>query len=819
MEAADTGTLNTGSLSGLALGGLMGARNLSTPAALTVGGNGAATTYSGNLSGAAALTVVGPGSLYLSGAESLATATINSLGVLEVATTAALPTFSTSGAISVAGGGSLIVQTGNGTTGWTSSQIGTLLASGSWASGAVLGIDTSNLSLTYTGNITTGLTKLGANPLTLTGSIAASGPLTVGAGAVNILAANPTVGGLAGAGNLVLANTTATTTLTVNSNVNSTFSGVISAPASVASLVKTGPNMLTLTGSNAYTGGTTVSQGVLAAGVSNIGSGPLNLAGGTFQPAATLVPGLTANYYYTFAPLSQANNLAQPNGWNHLGQNVPNGYNGASLNYFLNSYLVSNGPNPWAQVMPSNITTGNVLNGVDNITQDVVNGANGVFNFDTSGEGQNFPYPYNQATSVYWAAKYTGFFYAPTTGTYTFATNSDDDSRLWINAGQANPDTAIVVNGNGGQGWAGAGIVQNVTGTVNLTGGQYYPITIGFEEGNGGYGLEAFYAPPGSTLTVGQTGTFLPVSLLFTGNPVVSYSNALTVTQNSTINLPTSYTFSYQFPSLSISSGTLSTSGGVAGAGVTISGTTTLTGSATFNPGSNAPLTLAGAVGGNGSLIETGSGLLILAASNTYHGTTTINGGTLQIGNGGNTGTLGAGALVNNGAVVFSRSDTLAITQVLSGSGAVGQNGPGLLTISSLNNYSGGTVVNGGTLTALNNAALGSGPLTVAAAGTVNFPTAGPSIGGLAGAGNVVLGNTATSTPTNLTLNVASGSSFFFSGAISDLSPSNAAAVGSLTKTGPGTQTLLGNNGYTGTTTVSQGVLAASVAKYRHRID
>ena len=87
-----------------------------------------------------------------------------------------------------------------------------------------------------------------------------------------------------------------------------------------------------------------------------------------------------------------------------------------------------------------------------------------------------------------------------------------------------------------------------------LTGGQYYPITIGYDEGNGGFGLEAFVAGPGVTLAAGD---FLPVSDLFTGSPVATYANPLTVTQNSTINLPTSAGVSYQFPSLSIGADTL----------------------------------------------------------------------------------------------------------------------------------------------------------------------------------------------------------------------------------------------------------------------
>ena len=98
MNAADAGALDTSTyaLSGMVLGGLTGARNLSTPAGpLTVGGNNSSTTFSGNLSGAVALSKVGSGTLFLSGATSLAGATILA-GGLEVATTASLPAYSTS---------------------------------------------------------------------------------------------------------------------------------------------------------------------------------------------------------------------------------------------------------------------------------------------------------------------------------------------------------------------------------------------------------------------------------------------------------------------------------------------------------------------------------------------------------------------------------------------------------------------------------------------------------------------------------------------------------------------------------------------------
>lgn len=94
-----------------------------------------------------------------------------------------------------------------------------------------------------------------------------------------------------------------------------------------------------------------------------------------------------------------------------------------------------------------------------------------------------------------------------------------------------------------------------------------------------------------------------------------------------------------------------------------------------------------------------GSGTWTFTGTNTYTGSTTILQGTLRIGNGGTSGTLGAGGgVANNGTLAFNRSDALAVPNVISGTGSVVQSGGGVTTLSAENTYTGDTVVSAGTL-------------------------------------------------------------------------------------------------------------------------
>jgi autotransporter-associated beta strand protein len=105
-----------------------------------------------------------------------------------------------------------------------------------------------------------------------------------------------------------------------------------------------------------------------------------------------------------------------------------------------------------------------------------------------------------------------------------------------------------------------------------------------------------------------------------------------------------------------------------------------------------------------------------VTGNNTYSGTTTISAGTLQVGNGGTSGALGAGAVVNNGVLAINRSDDITQSAIISGSGALSKSGAGKLTVTGNNTYAGTTTIAGGTLQVGNGGTSGS----LGAGGIVN---------------------------------------------------------------------------------------------------
>ena len=117
--------------------------------------------------------------------------------------------------------------------------------------------------------------------------------------------------------------------------------------------------------------------------------------------------------------------------------------------------------------------------------------------------------------------------------------------------------------------------------------------------------------------------------------------------------------------------------------------------------------TFAGSSSGTGVFQQLGTGTTVLTGTNTYTGGTTISAGTLQIGNGGTTGSI-TGNVTDNATLVFDRSDSVTFSGVISGTGALVQSGGGTLTLTGTSTYTGGTTINAGTLQIGNGGTTGS---------------------------------------------------------------------------------------------------------------
>jgi autotransporter-associated beta strand protein len=112
---------------------------------------------------------------------------------------------------------------------------------------------------------------------------------------------------------------------------------------------------------------------------------------------------------------------------------------------------------------------------------------------------------------------------------------------------------------------------------------------------------------------------------------------------------------------------------------------------------------------GLATLTKSGSGKLTLENDFTSTGLITVGAGTLQIGNGGTTGSitgpanLAGASIADFGSVVFNRSDTLTYNGIISGPGTLTQAGSGKLLLTAANTFFGGATINPGSTVQLGN--------------------------------------------------------------------------------------------------------------------
>ena len=153
--------------------------------------------------------------------------------------------------------------------------------------------------------------------------------------------------------------------------------------------------------------------------------------------------------------------------------------------------------------------------------------------------------------------------------------------------------------------------------------------------------------------------------------------------------------------------------GSLAGGGSVTIGSNTLT-TDDDGPGTE----FSGVISGvGGSLVKQGTYVLTLSGMNSYNGGTTINEGTLQIGdvatNGGASGSIsGDVSVASSSNLAFARTDSLTFGGQITGTGAVQQVGTGTTILTAANGYSGGTTISAGTLRLDDNLAAGTGTIS-----------------------------------------------------------------------------------------------------------
>ncbi|EBL7958467.1 fibronectin-binding autotransporter adhesin ShdA [Salmonella enterica] len=254
-------------------------------------------------------------------------------------------------------------------------------------------------------------------------------------------------------------------------------------------------------------------------------------------------------------------------------------------------------------------------------------------------------------------------------------------------------------------------------------------------------------------------------------------------------------------------------------------GTFTVDADSTFTVTSELDETTANSNWGGSKLTKQGDGTLILSNTGNDYGDTEIDGGILAAKD---AASLGAGD------VTIAESATLALSQGtldnnVTGEGQIVKSGSDELIVTGDNNYSGGTTISGGTLTAdhadslgtgtiansgvlqvgegeLENTLSGSGSLVKTGTGELTLSGDNTYSGGTTIAGGTLTADHADSLGTGTIAN--SGVLKVGEGELEN----TLSGTGSLVKTGTGELTLSGDNTYSGGTTITGGTLTADHA-------
>ncbi|HAF3230365.1 TPA: autotransporter outer membrane beta-barrel domain-containing protein [Salmonella enterica] len=610
--------------------------------ALTLSGTN---TYSGG-------TTISGGTLIASNVEALGTGDVTDNAVLELNTGGDFANnIGGSGQVVKSGDETLTLSGTNSYTGGTTISGGTLVASNVEALGSGDVTDNATLEMNTGGDF--------ANNIGGTGSVVKSGDKTLTLSGSNIY----TGGTLISGGTLIATNVDAlgtgdvTDNATLEMNTGGDFANAIGGTGSV---VKSGDETLTLSGSNIYTGGTTISGGTLVAtNVEALGSGDVT-------DNATL----ELNTGGTFDNVISGSGQVVKSGDDALTLSGNNSYTGGTL--ISDGTLVASN----VEALGSGDVTDNATLAL-NTGGDFTNNIGGTGRVEKSGD---------DALTLSGANSYTGGTLI--SGGTLVATNVDalgtgnvtDNATLELNTG-GDFDNAISGSGQ---------VVKSGDKTLTLSGANSYTggttISSGTLIATNVEALGTGDVTDNATLELNTGGDF-DNNIGGTGSVVKSGDETLTLSGAN------SYT-----------GGTTISGGTLVATSVDALGSGDVTDNATLEMNTGGDF--ANNIGGTGSVVKSGDKTLTLSGSNTYAGGTTINDGTLVANN---VEALGTGDVIDNATLELNTGGDF--DNAISGSGQVVKSGDKTLTLSGANSYSGATTISGGTLIAANVNALGTGAI------------------------------------------------------------------------------------------------------------
>jgi autotransporter-associated beta strand protein len=754
-------------------------------------------TLDGAISGSGTFAQIGSGTTILTGADSVGGGTTIEAGTLQLgdgATTGSLVNLG-------ADDGTLAIDHSDTVT-WNTSISG----SGGFAQVGA-GITIFTAAQGYTGNTTVsdGTLQLGAG-----GSLASQATLAVSGGAFDLGTDNQITGALTLTGGLIEDGTLTSASFGVQAG---TVSAVLGGGGA---LTKTGSGTVTLSGANTYNGGTTISAGTLQLG-SGANSGSLT---GNVTDNATLADDRSDTLTW-LTTISGSGAFAQI-GAGITVFDVAESYSGGTT--VSNGTLRLGASGSLASAGALAVSAGTFDLGMVTQTTGALTLTGGLIE-DGTLDSASFGV---QAGTVSAMLGGGGALTKTGSGTATLSGANSYTGGTTIGAGMLQISGGGTLGVSAGTlavsgGTLDLGATTQTSGALTLTGGAIQDGTLD----SAAFGVQAGTVSAvlgGGVLTKTGSGTVtLSGANIYSGGTTItagtlqlgSGSNSGSLTGNITDNatLVTDRSDTYAF------AGSISGSGGFEqlGSGTTVftasnnySGGTTIsagilqlgngssdgsiaggvTDNTTFDIDDLGTTTL-GQISGSGSLNQIGSGTTILSAASNYAGGTTIAAGTLQLGEGGGSGSL-TGNITDNATLAIDRSDIYSFGERIFGTGAFAQIGIGTTVLTTAQNYTGGTTVVAGTLQLGAGGSLPTAGNVAIDGGLLDLAGYDQTIGDLSGTGGfIALGSDI--------LTAGTADSTTFAGAIF--------GSGAFVKTGSGTLTLTGANNYTGGTTISAGTL------------